>query len=63
MCQTRPSKQCKSLIDSPILRQYLGKKFVCGGDEKWIRKVSFFCGEEKKQKGKSRKIQDQIHFA
>ena len=32
---TRPSNQCKSLIDVPILRQYLGKKFFCGGDEKW----------------------------
>ena len=33
---TRPSNECKSLIDVPILRQYLGKKFFCGGDEKWI---------------------------
>ena len=43
---TRPSKQCKSLMDATILRQYFGKKFFCRGDEKWIRKISFFCGEE-----------------
>ena len=32
--QTGPSKQCKSLIDVLILKQYLKKDFFCGEEEK-----------------------------
>ena len=57
MSLTRPSKQCKFLIDVLIQRQYLEKEtFFCGGDEQWRRKISF-CGEdEEKGRRKSRKI-------
>ena len=34
------------------LDNILGRSFFCRGDEKWIRKISFFCGEEKKEREK-----------
>ena len=33
--ETRPSKQCKSLIDVLILSN-IWRGIFCGGDEKWI---------------------------
>ena len=39
---TGPSKQCKSLNDVLILRQYLEKNFFCGGNENWIIEMRFW---------------------
>ena len=45
-----------------ILRQYLGKKFFLRSRWEMDEENIFFCGEEKKQNRKSRKILDQIHY-
>ena len=48
MSLTRPSKQCKTLIDVLIQRQYLEKDPFLRRSEQWRRKTSF-CGEDKKR--------------
>ena len=41
---TRPSKQCKSLVDVLMLRQYLEKEFFCGEEEKRRRtRLTYNC--------------------
>ena len=47
---TRPSNQWKSLINVPILRQYLGKKFFLRRRWKLIRKIYVFVEKKNKQK-------------
>ena len=49
---TRPSNQWKSLINVPILRQYLGKKFFLRSRWEMYEENIFFCGEEKNRTGK-----------